>query len=479
MRRQIVWNQRKTVKYYCVDCQNFQEEPPIKKLLIPLLLLIFLATLTSAALQIGQGNTGIPSVILQNQNATASCVICSGNSSAGGNLTQNITDGLYISRRGDLIKANASSTFWRWESNQGNLTLDLNNGYPPLWLFSPASLVFSGATAFFRAAAEARINWGNSDDFTSYYGSFSDDIMHFIYQPNSGVGIDWDLGGFGMTFHNGNLLLRQGSWFIDEATEQNVIDFNNAGGGFDGLIRAWDTDSTGTLLYSSGYEQGESGYILRCAGKCKWYVDGVQVVQATSGNFDVSVKTTLQDTLDVGGVASLLAGFNSTSGAIKAGSSTFQAPIGGVLGFNSSSAGNIGTASTKMHLYTLTANTLSQSGQTIEYQAWGSFANSLGSKQIQIRFANSTVVQTIYDTGTCAITVAQEWRIEGSIMRINSTSFKSTGSMSTTGAQTCVYEDNFVGPAPAFGQAFILNFTSTGGASNDIIQEGSKVEWKP
>lgn len=150
--------------------------------------------------------------------------------SSGGNASfnQTYTDGRYINRLGDTVTNGTSgSRFINFLGGTGgNVSLDLNPGYYPLLEFHPGGLVFNGALSFFRATSDARVNWGNADDFTAYYDSGTDS-MNFVYQPNGGASVNWNNGGFPFYYLSG-------SYIVDSASSsfyQPSLSVNNASNG--------------------------------------------------------------------------------------------------------------------------------------------------------------------------------------------------------------------------------------------------------
>lgn len=158
------------------------------------------------------------------------------------------------------------------------------------------------------------------------------------------------------------------------------------------------------------------------------------------------------------------------------GTSGLWAHAGGLFANMFTSNGTSGTAETRLHNYSLPANSLSSNGMGFDLVAGGSFAATINNKQIKVVLQNATSNQTLYDSGACPITTSQEWRLETNLVRINTTTIKSISSLSTTSAATCVYAD-YATATYNSARAYNLTITGTGGATNDIIMEMSNLDW--
>lgn len=80
--------------------------------------------------------------------------------------------------------------------------------------------------------------------------------------------------------------------------------------------------------------------------------------------------------------------------------------------------GNGAGATTDIFSYTLPAGTFSANKQAYRFEAWGTFAATASTdKRIKAIFGGTT----IFDSGNLAITTAKSWRIEGTMMRRDST----------------------------------------------------------
>ena len=144
---------------------------------------------------------------------------------------------------------------------------------------------------------------------------------------------------------------------------------------------------------------------------------------------------------------------------VKAGTSTNDAAVGGVLYVDSGTYANGTTVETDLATYTVPANTLSANNMSLVFEAWGTFAANGNAKTVKLKFgSDSFTTHTTSGTGT--------WYIRGHIIR--------------TGAAT---QDVFVqGGTTTVGTATrtlsssdVLKVTGQGGATNDVVQEGFKV----
>lgn len=186
---------------------------------------------------------------------------------------------------------------------------------------------------------------------------------------------------------------------------------------------------------------------------------------------DVYNDTSLLMQLQASGL--LLLGGLTSGGAsqigVKAGTSSNDAAVGGVLYVDSGTFANSSTGETDLASYSVPANTLAVNNQFLYFKAWGTFASNANSKTIKAKFGAAS--HTVF-TG---ITAGGSWSIEGYIIRTGAATqdFMAEG-------QNTISAPGFVGvgtAAETLSGAVTLKLTGQGGATNDVKQEGFIVEY--
>jgi hypothetical protein len=224
-----------------------------------------------------------------------------------------------------------------------------------------------------------------------------------------------------------------------------------------------------------GWQVVNQDYVLSSAGAAVTFL-----LSAGSGSADASLnayntgKTAsaalyLND--DKGGP--VIIGMTSTGGnrlGLKAGTSTNDAAVGGVLYVDSGTHANTTSGETDLASYSVPANTLAVNNQSLRVKAWGTFAANGNTKTIKVKFGSTSV--TLFALGTGG---GGNWVIEAVIIR--------------TGAATQDYEMHCINDVASPGTmsistaaetlsgAVTLKLTGQGTSTNDIKQEGMKIWW--
>ena len=156
---------------------------------------------------------------------------------------------------------------------------------------------------------------------------------------------------------------------------------------------------------------------------------------------------------------------------IVAGGSTTFIPLGGLLFQSTATTGNIGTGEDTLISYAMPGNVLSEDGDYIEIEAFGTVASNTNNKEIKLKIGSTTLITTgavAADTGS--------WIIKCTIIRTGASTEKSIASIISDNAlivnsatYSNVVEDT----------ATTLNIFCTGEATNDndIVQEGLIIKW--
>lgn len=188
---------------------------------------------------------------------------------------------------------------------------------------------------------------------------------------------------------------------------------------------------------------------------------------AAANMVGISANTAARVLVDANGTGVQLGGITAVAAA--------RAMVGGVDYQNVTQTGNTAATQTDAFSHTIAANTLNTTGETLEFEAAGTFAATASvDKRITVVLGTTT----IFDTGPLAITGASSWRISGTIIRTGASAGK------------CVvdFEGSFAG-TPAFPlytaitetltNALTLKLTLNGTNANDTVAEFYKEKWFP
>lgn len=171
----------------------------------------------------------------------------------------------------------------------------------------------------------------------------------------------------------------------------------------------------------------------------------------------------------LGGLASV----GASRFGIKAGTSTNDAAVGGILFVSTTSVGNVGTGVDDLMTYSVPANTLAVNHQSLRIRAWGTFAENGNTKSVRLMFGSSVIAQ--FQTMSSLI---KKWRMEAIIVRTGATT--QIAELSGHLIDVLQVVEPFAITATAnqtLSGAVILKMTGEGTSNNDITQEYFKVEW--
>lgn len=192
---------------------------------------------------------------------------------------------------------------------------------------------------------------------------------------------------------------------------------------------------------------------------------GPQVRMTITPTGEVSIGPTIPTRkLEVGG-----------SMAIQAGSSSGQiARVGGVIKTGSTTTGNIGTGEDNLESYSVPANSLATDGDALTGTYAGSFATSVNSKRLRLKFGGTT----IFDSGALAITTAASWSLEFEIVRTGTLTQKCNVRLTTSSGTLAAYAQ-YNTAAETLSGAVTLQLTGEATADNDVVKEMFKLKWEP
>lgn len=107
---------------------------------------------------------------------------------------------------------------------------------------------------------------------------------------------------------------------------------------------------------------------------------------------------------------------NATILGVKAGTSSNDAAVGGVLYTSVTQTGNVGAGEDLLGSYTVPANTLDANSKNLWFEATGTFASTAATKRLTVRFGTAGTT-LILDTVAGFGGTAEVWQISGRIYR--------------------------------------------------------------
>jgi len=147
--------------------------------------------------------------------------------------------------------------------------------------------------------------------------------------------------------------------------------------------------------------------------------------------------------------------------------------LGGMLNVNTTSVSNSSTGATDLITYSLPANSLTNDGDILEIDAWGTYAANANNKTVVLAFGG----QTILTTGAIAANDGT-WSMKAKIIRktdstqeIVSEILSSNTSVIDSATRTAGTQD--------LTTALTIRCIGTGGASSDITQYALKINLTP
>lgn len=166
---------------------------------------------------------------------------------------------------------------------------------------------------------------------------------------------------------------------------------------------------------------------------------------------------------------------NAAGGGTIAFSVLTGAPI--ALAFDATTTGNTAATETDIRTTTLAAGQLSADGQSVRFDAAGSFAATISTNKRLIAYIAGTPV---LDSGSLAITSANTWRLTSNCYRDSATSLKCSTilSSSATGALTALSQYVAV-TGLTLSNTQIYKITGNGTLANDVTAEVWKVAFDP
>lgn len=156
-------------------------------------------------------------------------------------------------------------------------------------------------------------------------------------------------------------------------------------------------------------------------------------------------------------------------------SASERAAVGGVTYTNTTQTGNSAATETDAFSHTLTAATLGADGESLEFEAAGTFAATASvDKRVKVVFG-STV---LFDTGALAVTSAADWSLRGTIVRTGAATQKANVQFSSSFTSFNSSSD-YTAATETLSNALTLKLTVNGTNANDTLAQFYKEKWFP
>lgn len=158
---------------------------------------------------------------------------------------------------------------------------------------------------------------------------------------------------------------------------------------------------------------------------------------------------------------------------LLAGTSTNDAAVGGALYVSTAQVGNVGTGEDVLASYSVPANTLAVNGQSLWFEATGTFASTAATKKLVVRFGTAGTT-LILDTVAGFGGTAEVWRIRGRIIRTGAATQKADAQATITNALRTGVVTNL---NQTLSGAVDLRILGEATNNNDILIETLVVGW--
>lgn len=157
------------------------------------------------------------------------------------------------------------------------------------------------------------------------------------------------------------------------------------------------------------------------------------------------------------------------------GASTYAAKVVGTVSVNLTDVGNFGAGTDDLMTYALPAAMLSVDNKSlIRFTAWGTLGATANAKSVLVTFGATAI--TVIDATSVN---AGHWRIQGEIVRVTSTTQKTSGagsSMSNTATGNIGWAKTGTA-AETLANSITFKIQAIGTTDNDIVQKGLIVEY--
>lgn len=192
-------------------------------------------------------------------------------------------------------------------------------------------------------------------------------------------------------------------------------------------------------------------------------------------SYDASNSMSL--TVDSAGLATW-AGAGTSKGhvftdGVRCGTGTGRGKLGGVLKTIATTSSNVGASETDLHSYTVPASTLASDGDSLRFTMAFTLTSSGNNKIVRVKWGSTTLItsQTVAGTTTSVV-------VTGTITRTGASTQVAATFIGMPLAMAATFGEEAAGSATLSGSV-TLKATGQGGASNEITQVSSIVEFLP
>lgn len=161
--------------------------------------------------------------------------------------------------------------------------------------------------------------------------------------------------------------------------------------------------------------------------------------------------------------------FTEISKRIGAG---FSYSLGGRVTTDTTFVGNIGTGEDDLMTFSLQKNTMVNTGDTLEYTTFGSFANNTNTKTLKLHLGDTVILGL---TGTTTAFQNKEWSVQTTIIRTGA----STQSVVSIFQTLSITFTEVTSATEDFTVPLVIKATGEGTATNDIGQAGFFLKFFP
>lgn len=152
------------------------------------------------------------------------------------------------------------------------------------------------------------------------------------------------------------------------------------------------------------------------------------------------------------------------------------AKVGGTIYQSTTQTGNTANTETNLFSRAIEAATLNTNGDSLSFYAAGTVAGTAAvDKQVKVVYGATTII----DTGSLAITAAEDWSLRGNIVRTGAATQKATVTFSISGSILTTTVTDYTTPAETLANAITLKVTGKGTNASDVVGEFFKVAFEP
>ena len=160
---------------------------------------------------------------------------------------------------------------------------------------------------------------------------------------------------------------------------------------------------------------------------------------------------------------------------LQVGDSTNRVRSGGALIVDTAQTGNVGAGVDSLQFYNIRSNSLAANGDSLTFEAAGTFAGSVNTKAVTITYGGTTIL----DTGAIATTASGSWLVTGSIIRTGASAQKCVVhfSMSDTPALTGFPTYTATAISTTADADFYIYGEATD--NNDVVKQTFRLKYEP